>query len=131
MDTALCKLTLVYPPAIEDAVSELLLTADPPLYGFTTWTADGHGLDFATATTREKVRGRIRRGVMVLVLSRQRLPALLDRLKSNVKVPGMAYWVEPVERFERLTIAAAATATAAPADQDGDAASDETATAQA
>lgn len=106
METALCKLTLVYPPAIEELLSELLLTAEPPLYGFTTWTADGHGLDFATASANEKVRGRIRRGVMVLVLSRQRLAGVIDGLKAAVNVAGLAYWVEPVERFERLTYGA-------------------------
>ena len=65
MEEELCKLTLVYPPAAEDAIVELLLKAEPPLKGFTTWAADGHGLDFGEATTAERVRGRIRRCVMV------------------------------------------------------------------
>ncbi len=112
MDVALCKLTLVYPPALEDFIGELLLTADPPLYGFTTWTADGHGLDFANASSNERVRGRIRRGVMMLVLSRQRLPELVARIKDHVTVPGLAYWIEPVEQFERLTHASAPPAAA-------------------
>lgn len=103
MDTALCKLTLIYPPAVEDLLGELLLTADPPIYGFTTWIADGHGLDFGAASANEKVRGRIRRGVMMLVLSRDRLPALIETIKGAITVPGMAFWIEPVERFERLT----------------------------
>lgn len=106
MDDALCKLTLVYPPAIEDVIVDMLLTAEPPIYGFTTWTADGHGLDFGAASANEKVRGRIRRGIMILVLSRQRLPRVIELLKQAVNVAGLAYWVEPVERFERLTYAA-------------------------
>lgn len=116
MDHALCKLTLAYPPALEELLGELLLTADPPLHGFTTWAADGHGLDFSSASASEKVRGRIRRGVMMLVMSRGQLPALIERLKQAVNVPGLAYWVEPVERFERLTLVAGA---AASVDHDG------------
>lgn len=103
MEAALCKLTLVFPPALEDILIESLLLADPPLYGFTTWHADGHGLDYANATANEKVRGRIRRGVMVIVIVRTRLPDLIGIIKSALHAPGLAYWVEPVEQFERLT----------------------------
>lgn len=102
MDNALCKLTLVYPPSIEETVVELLLLADPPLYGFTTWAAEGHGLDFSLASANERVRGRIKRGIMVLVLLRSRLPQLTELLKTHVKASGAAFWIEPVEQFERL-----------------------------
>ena len=68
MDQSACKLTLVYPPAAEDHIVELLLNADPPLSGFTTWRAEGHGHDFGKASVRERVRGRVARGVLVLIL---------------------------------------------------------------
>ena len=103
MDQQLCKLTLIYPPSIEELIIELLLTADPPLKGFTTWSADGHGLDFAEATVGERVRGRVRRSVMVLVLPRSRLPSLLETVRANVGAPHLAYWVEAVESFGRLS----------------------------
>ena len=103
MEEQLCKLTLVYPPSVEDLIIELLLTAEPPLKGFTTWAADGHGLDFAEATVAERVRGRVRRSVMVLVLPRSRLPTLLEAVRINAGVPHVAYWVEPVESFGRLS----------------------------
>ncbi len=99
----LCKLTLVYPPSAEDAIVELLLTADPPLGGFTTWPADGHGLDFADATVAERVRGRVSRSVMALILPRSRLPSLLETIRIRVGVPHLAYWVEPIEDFGRLS----------------------------
>ncbi len=103
MAEQLCKLTLVYPPSAEDTIIELLLTADPPLGGFTTWTADGHGLDFDVATVAERVRGRVSRRVMTLVMPRSRLPTLLDDIRVKAGAPHLAYWVEPVESFGRLS----------------------------
>lgn len=102
MEEKLCKLTLVYPPAAEDTIVELLLSAEPPLKGFTTWSADGHGLDFGEASTAERVRGRIRRSVMVLVMPRARLPSLLETIRREAAAPHLAYWVETVESFGRL-----------------------------
>ena len=103
MEKQLCKLTLVYPTAIEELIVELLLAADPPLKGFTIWSADGHGSDFAEATVGEQVRGRVKRGVMVLVIPRVRLPSLLETVRTKADVPHLAYWVEPVVCFGRLT----------------------------
>ncbi len=103
MAEQLCKLTLVYPPSVEELIIELLLTAEPPLKGFTTWLADGHGLDFGEATVAERVRGRVRRSVMVLVLPRSRLPSLLETVRVNAGAPHLAYWVEPIESFGRLS----------------------------
>jgi len=102
MEEELCKLTLVYPPAAEDTIVELLLSAEPPLKGFTTWSADGHGLDFGEASTAERVRGRIRRSVMVLVMPRARVAPLLETIRTEAAAPHLAYWVEPVEGFGRL-----------------------------
>ena len=103
MAQQLCKLTLVFPPSVEEKIIELLLTADPPLGGFTTWSADGHGLDFSDATGAERVRGRVSRSVMALVIPRSRLPSLLETIRMKVNVPHLAYWVEPVEDFGRLS----------------------------
>jgi hypothetical protein len=103
MEQQLCKLTLVYPPDIEELIIELLLTAEPPLKGFTTWPADGHGLDFGAASVAERVRGRMRRAVMVLILPRSRLPSLLETVRLKAGAPHLAYWVESVESFGRLS----------------------------
>jgi hypothetical protein len=103
MEEQICRLTLVYPRSLEETIIELLLTADPPLGGFTTWAADGHGLDFSDATVAERVKGRVSRSVMVLVMPRSRLPALLEDVRTKAGVPHLAYWVEPVEEFGRLS----------------------------
>jgi Protein of unknown function (DUF3240) len=102
MEEKLCRLTLVYPPAAEETIIELLLAAEPPLKGFTTWQADGHGLDFSEASMAERVRGRIRRSVMVIVMPRTRLEPLLETIRTEAAAPHLAYWIEPVESFGRL-----------------------------
>jgi hypothetical protein len=102
MDQSPCKLTLVFPPAAEDHIIELLLNADPPLSGFTTWRAEGHGHDFGNASVRERVRGRVARGVLVLILPRARLSSVLEDIRSRAGIPNLAYWTEPIEAFGRL-----------------------------
>jgi len=102
MDQSACKLTLVYPPDSEDCIVELMLGAEPPLTGFTTWMAEGHGHDFSRASVRERVRGRVMRGVLVLILPRARLTSLLDDIRTKARIANLAYWVEPVEAFGRL-----------------------------
>jgi hypothetical protein len=102
MDRSPCKLTLVYPPDAEENITELLLTAEPPLTGFTTLMAEGHGHDFTNASVRERVRGRVRRGLLTVILSRTRLDWLLEEIRCKAAIPDLIYWVEPVEAFGRL-----------------------------
>lgn len=102
MDQSPCKLTLVYPPGAEDCIVELMLSAEPPLTGFTTWKAEGHGHDFTEASVRERVRGRVTRGVLAAIIPRARLAALLEDIRIKARIPHLAYWVEPVEAFGRL-----------------------------
>lgn len=102
MDKSLCKLTLVFPPSGEDIVVEFLLRADPAVSGFTTWVADGHGLDFNEASINERVRGRVKRSVLVAVLPRQWVSTLLDGLRENAGIANLTHWIEPVDSFGRL-----------------------------
>ena len=103
MDKSLCKLTLVFPPGGEDIVVEFLLRAEPPISGFTTWIADGHGLDFTEASINERVRGRVKRSVLVAVLPRRWVTKLLDDLGKNARIANLTHWVEPVDSFGKLT----------------------------
>jgi hypothetical protein len=102
MEQPACKLTLVYPPQAEDCLTELLLNSEPPLTGFTTWAAEGHGHDFRMASIRERVRGRVKRGILAVVLPRSRLGGLLEDIRTRAPIANLAYWVEPVESFGRL-----------------------------
>lgn len=113
MDQSACKLTLVYPPASEDCIVELMLSAEPPLTGFTTSKAEGHGHDFAKASARERVRGRVTRGVLTVVIPRARLAMLLEDIRAKAAIANLAYWVEPIEAFGRLAPAESAVAPAA------------------
>jgi hypothetical protein len=113
MDQSACKLTLVYSPAAEDHIVELMLNSEPPLTGFTTWKAEGHGHDFAKASARERVRGRVTRGVLTVIVPRARLPMLFEDIRTKAAIANLAYWVEPVEAFGRLVPAEGAVAPAA------------------
>jgi hypothetical protein len=99
MDQSPCKLTLVYPPASEDCIVELMLNAEPPLAGFTTWKADGHGHDFSGASVRERVRGRVMRGMLTAIVPRARVVALLEDIRTKAAIASLTYWVEPIEVF--------------------------------
>lgn len=103
MDQSLCKLTLVFPPGGSDRIVELMLTAEPPVRGFTTWSAEGHGHGFAKASVSERVRGRVNRTVLVAVLPRTQIAAVLEEIRTRAAIPHMTYWIEPVEGFGRLT----------------------------
>jgi len=103
VDQSACKLTLIYPPASEARLVELLMETDPPLSGFTTWAAGGHGHSFEKASMRERVRGRVARGVLVILLDRGRVPELLEEIRVKTAIPDLFYWMEPVEALGRLS----------------------------
>ena len=79
-----------------------MLDAAPDLAGFTTWLAEGHGHDFATASTRERVRGRVLRGMLTVVGPRSGMATLLETIRTRAGIVNLAYWIEPVEAFGRL-----------------------------
>lgn len=79
-----------------------MLSLDPPLPGFTTWEAEGHGFGFGGATVNEQVRGRVKRSLITTVLARIDAERLLDAVAQRTPIPDIAFWIEPVERFGRL-----------------------------
>mgnify|MGYP001403028959 CR=1 FL=1 len=101
-EEALARLTLIFPPALEDRVVELFLEQEPPLPGFTVLAAEGHGSDFARASIREQVRGRVARRLLIVVLPQARAEALIATLRSEIANPASAWWLEPVIAFGRL-----------------------------
>ena len=102
MDADLCKLTLVYPPVSEDAVTAFLESAEPPLPGFTTWTGAGHGFGFDGASHAERVRGQVSRRILTMILPVSAVPDLLDRIRRALPIPHLVYWTEPVLAAGRL-----------------------------
>lgn len=102
MDQSACKLTLIYPPASEEQLVELMMNSDPPLPGFTSWRGEGHGHSFSKASLSERVRGRVARGMLVAVVPRCRLAVILEEIRTKAKVSELTYFVEPIEDFGRL-----------------------------
>jgi len=79
-----------------------MLSFDPPLPGFTTWMAEGHGFGFGDATVSERVRGRVKRSVIVAVLDREIAAGLLDLIATKGAVAHLTYWTEPVDGFGQM-----------------------------
>jgi hypothetical protein len=86
-----------------------MLNSDPPFPGFTTWTAEGHGFGFGDATVSERVRGRVKRSVIVAVLDRAAAADLLDLIATKSAVAHLTYWTEPVDGFGQMRWTDAAT----------------------
>lgn len=93
------KLTLSCPSELGEQVVEALLEGEGPSSGFTTFAAGGHGRDFASASLREKVRGRVDTTVIVTVLPAADADALLADLRERFCTPHLVYWTEPVHAF--------------------------------
>lgn len=100
--TGRCKLTVAFPPDLEDDIVECLLDLPDDVGGFTVVPAEGHGQGFARASVRERVRGRVARRLLYVILETDRLPRVLEQLREAARSPTVAYWVEPVSEFGRL-----------------------------
>ena len=99
---SLKRLTLLYPPALEGPLVELLLEHRPELPGFTTVAAEGHGADLDDAGIREQVRGRVARGMLTMVLPAALVEVVLASLRARFAHSDVTWWVEPVEQFGDL-----------------------------
>jgi len=97
------KLTLMCPDDLAERLIDILLDANVRLTGFTTLKGDGHGHDFASATVRERVRGRVARRLIIAVLPADDVAVLLEDIHEQVRNPQLAYWVEPVLAYGHLS----------------------------
>jgi hypothetical protein len=95
-------LHLVFPAALEEAVSAALIEYQPPLPGFTLLKTEGHSNDFATASSQERVRGRIARRMILMVQPIETLNAVITALRQRVRSAHVVWWISPIERFGRL-----------------------------
>ncbi|MCU0955600.1 MAG: DUF3240 family protein [Hyphomicrobium sp.] len=103
METTLCKLTLVLPSEAAERIAELMLASEPPIKGFTTWQAEGHGESFETANSAERVRGRVARTMFLTILEKSRAADLVAEISMKAPIAHMIYWTEPVSEFGRMT----------------------------
>jgi len=99
--SAFVRLALVFPPAIEAALVETLITA-PQAPGFTLLHAQGHGNDFLHASTAEQVRGSVDRRMVLIVIESAVLQPLLESIRGQVRSHHVVWWTEPVLERGRL-----------------------------
>ncbi len=98
----LCCLNLVFAENLEDTVSAVLIEHSPPLPGFTLLKAEGHSSDFGHASTRERVRGRVRRCVVRMVLPPPLVDEVIGWLRERLRSEHLVWWTERIENFGRL-----------------------------
>lgn len=79
-----------------------MLDVEPPIAGFTTWAGEGHGFGFANASISERVRGRVKRTILVAVLTRENVAPLLALIAERAPLPHLTCWIEAVEGFGQL-----------------------------
>ncbi|MBC7202531.1 MAG: DUF3240 family protein [Pusillimonas sp.] len=89
------RLNLVFPPSLEDALTEALLS-NPAAPGFTLLHAEGHGNDFSLASISEQVRGRTDRRVLWMVIPQPEMEPLLTNLKQSITSHEIRWWAEPI-----------------------------------
>lgn len=93
------KLNLSCPAALGEQVAEYLLESEWLDGGFTSFTAQSHGRDFATASLAEKVRGRMQVLTIMAILPADNTAPLLAALRERFPSPHFFYWTEPVHAF--------------------------------
>lgn len=79
-----------------------MLELDPPMTGFTTWTAEGHGYGFGSASVSERVRGRVKRSIIAAIMWRTEAKALLDIIADKAAFPHLTFWTEPIDEFGQM-----------------------------
>ncbi len=96
MSEPLCRLTLVFPAALEDQLIDELLEHPDWVLGFTSWPVDGHMEGLPFHTTAEQVRGRLRSVRLDTVMSRAHADSLVAHLRQVLAHAAVIWWIEPV-----------------------------------
>ena len=103
MGPSLCKLSVVCPRDIQTALADILDDLPDAVPGYTMLEAEGRGADMRLASAGERVRGAMRAVQFVMILPRDVAAGVLDAIAAQCPRRQIAYWIEPVEEFGRLT----------------------------
>jgi hypothetical protein len=95
-------LTLTVPAALEEDTVGFLLVHPEWAAGFTTLTAFGHGASKHSRSTAEEVSGRVMKTQFQIVTDEASARALVAKLKTQSRTPGLAWWMSPVNDFGRF-----------------------------
>lgn len=103
MDATIRKLTIVCPAVVEIALIECLDALEPALPGYTILAGEGRGQNMDLPSAAERVRGAMRVFTVQMILPEADIPRILEAVRTACPRPNIAYWVEPVLDFGRLT----------------------------
>lgn len=95
-------LTLAIPLALTEEICDFLLLNPQWASGFSIVDAQGMGQGAALQTAIEKVQGRSKRKLIMVVGEQAQLFELVASLGQKIKNPDVAYWITPVHRFGRF-----------------------------
>lgn len=102
MKEANCRLSMVFPEALEENIIDHLLEHPELASGFTTVGVEGHGQGSVYRSTSEQVRGRARRVKMEVVMHIEDARELVAHLKQAMPSREVAYWIGPIFEFGRF-----------------------------
>ena len=95
-------LTLAIPIALAEDVLDFLLLHPIWASGFSIVDAEGMGQGASLLSNMEKVQGRSRRKLVLIVGRMDELQLLLTALGAEIRNPDVAYWIYPIAAFGRL-----------------------------
>lgn len=95
-------LTLAIPLSLVEEISDFLLLNPQWASGFSIIDAQGMGQGAALLSAIEKVQGRSKRKLVLVVGEKNRLQELISALRAKIKNSDVAYWQTPVSDFGRF-----------------------------
>lgn len=95
-------LTLAIPLSLVEEISDFLLLNPQWASGFSIIDAQGMGQGAALLSAIEKVQGRSKRKLILVVGEKNRLHELIMALRTKIKNSDVAYWLTPVSDFGRF-----------------------------
>jgi primosomal protein N' len=95
-------LTLAIPLSLVEEISDFLLLNPQWASGFSITDAQGMGHGAALVSAIEKVQGRSKRKLVLVVGEKSRLQELISALRAKIKNSNVAYWMTPVSDFGRF-----------------------------
>jgi hypothetical protein len=102
MDSMDSMLTLAIPLSLTEEICDFLLLNPQWASGFSIVDAQGMGQGAALLTAIEKVQGRSKRKLIMVVGEQAQLMQLVTALGEKIKNSDVAYWVTPVNSFGRF-----------------------------
>ena len=92
-------LILTVPAALEEDIADFLLAHPEWAAGFTALSALGHGSSAHAKSAAEDVSGRVAQRQFQVVTEEASARAMIAELKTQSRIPGLAWWMSPVHDF--------------------------------